>query len=105
MSLGSPALRMTWTTPQSEMPISRYTVQYRKIGTTSWGSAFNILEFPPSTSSNLTGLDAGTEYNARVRAVSVVGAGNWSAVQTERTYKSELLLLSLHMQIRVPIVH
>ena len=103
MRSGSPALGVTWTAPQSEVHISWYTVQYRKNGTTSWGSAFNISEFPPSTSFNLTGLDAGTEYSVRVRAVSVVGAGNWSAVHTERTYKSEFYCFPYTCKLKLPL--
>ena len=103
MSSGSPALRVTWTAPQSEVHISRYTVQYRKNETTSWVSAFNIPEFPPSTSFNLTGLDAGTEYSVRVRAVSVVGAGSWSAVHTERTYKSEFYCFPYTCKLELPL--
>ena len=40
----------------------------------------------------MTGLDAGTGYNVRVRAVSAVGAGMWSEVQTVRTHGSEFLI-------------
>ena len=82
-----PVLRATWTTPQSDEPISQYHLQYRRNGTTSWGSQLTIS--PTVNSTNLTRLAAGTEYTVRMRAVSAVGAGNWSAVQTERTYMSE----------------
>ena len=41
------------------------------------------------TSTILTGLDAGTEYNIRVRAVSAAGAGEWSVEQTNTTLDSE----------------
>ena len=80
-----PALRANWTIPQSDEPISKYILQYRIHGTTSWGSQHDI--YPPQTSA-IVPLKAGTEYDVRVRAV---GAGNWSAVQTERTYMSEYL--------------
>ena len=83
-----PALRATWATPQSDEPISRYHLQYRINGTTSWNSQRTISGSPPQSSTSVR-LAAGTEYNVRVRAVSAVGAGNWSAVQTERTYMSE----------------
>ena len=84
-----PALQVTWTTPQSYEPISQYHLQYRIHGTTSWGSQHIASGFPPQNSINLTGLASGTEYNVRVRAVSAVGLGIWSAVQTERTYMGE----------------
>ena len=87
--MGRAILRVTWTTPQSNVTISRYQVQYRRNGTTAWDSESAISSSPPATSTILTGLDAGTEYNVRVRAVSGAGAGEWSVEQTERTFDSE----------------
>ena len=69
---GLPALRVTWTAPQSDLTISRYKVQYRRSRDAEWGSEITILGSPPPTSTILTGLDAGTEYSVRVRAVSAV---------------------------------
>ena len=89
MESGIPALSVNWTTPQSDVNISQYQVQYRRSGTTSWSSANPLSGSPPATSISLTGLDAGTEYNIRVRAVSELGAGMWSVEQTERTFDSE----------------
>ena len=83
-----PALWATWTIPQSDEPISKYILRYTIYGTTSWGGQHTISL--PQTST-IVPLAAGTEYDVRVRALSAVGAGNWSAVQTERTYKSEFL--------------
>ena len=86
--LGSPALRVNWTTPQSDVPISQYQVQYRRNVTSSWNSAIQI---PSSNISyKIQHLDAGSEYLVRVRAVSVIGNGNWSEVQSKTTYSSEL---------------
>ena len=84
-----PALQATWNTPQSEEPISKYILRYRIHGTTSWGSQHSVSGSPPQNSTIVTRLAAGTEYDVRVRAKSAAGAGMWSAVQTERTYKSE----------------
>ena len=89
---GLPALRVTWTAPQSDLTISQYKVQYRRWDAL-WGSEITISGSPPPTSTILTGLDAGTEYNVRVRAVSAGGSGNWSVVQTERTNRSEFIYL------------
>ena len=88
-----PVLWATWTIPQSDEPISQYELQYRIHGTTSWGSQRIIS--PPQNSTFLTRLTAGTEYAVRVRAVSAVGAGNWSATKTERTYMSEFFPMIL----------
>ena len=43
-----------------------------------------------TTSTLLEALDAGTVYEVRLRAVSAIGNGTWSEVQSETTYKSEL---------------
>ena len=89
MSSRLPALLATWTIPQSDKPISQYNLQYSIHGTTIWGNQVTISGSSPRNSTFLTRLRAGTEYAVRVRAVSAVGAGNWSAVQTKRTYMSE----------------
>ena len=88
---GEPALRVTWNTPQSDRTISQYLVQYRRNGTTSWSSTTPLSVSPPTTFTNLTGLDIGIEYTVRVRAVSELGAGMWSEEQTERTVDREVL--------------
>ena len=85
-----PILQATWTIPQSDEPISKYILQYRIHGATVWGSQRSISG-SPSQASTIENLKAGSEYDVRVRAESAVGAGNWSAVQTERTYMSEFL--------------
>ena len=86
-----PALRANWTIPQSDKPISRYILQYRKHGTTTWSNQHIVSGSPPPNTAFVPRLAAGTDYNVRVRAVSAVGAGMWSAVQTERTFMSEFL--------------
>ena len=64
-----------WSTPQSDLPITEYEVQYRARDTEQWRSH---SVSPPSNSILLTGLDAGAGYIVRVRAVSEIGAGAWS---------------------------
>ena len=89
---GQPALRVTWTAPQSDLTISQYKVQYKRSRDAEWGSETTISGSPPPTSIILRRLDASTEYNVRVRAVSADGAGMWSVVLTERTYESEFFI-------------
>ena len=89
--MGKAILRVTWTTPHSDVSISQYQVQHRRNGATSWGSQFTVSGSPPATSAILATLDAGTEYNIRVRAVSELGAGRWSVEQTERTFGSKFV--------------
>ena len=84
---GKPALRVTWTTPHSDEPISQYEVEYKS--GMKWRPAM-----PVSPGSNtftlLEALDAGTVYEVHIRAVSSIGNGTWSGVESDTTYKSEL---------------
>ena len=85
---GKPALRVTWTTPQSDLSISQYLVEYRRSGT-NWRAASPVS--PGSTTSTLLeALDAGIVYEVRIRAVSAIGNGTWSEVESETTHTSEL---------------
>ena len=77
---GRPALTVTWTAPQSDRPITKYQVQYRRSGTTSWST-----KDVTSRSTTLENLPAGTGYQVQVRAVSDVGAGPYSDVGTQIT--------------------
>ena len=85
--LGAPALRVTWETPQSDVAISRYEVQYRS--GTRWKNAPVITVLPPATTTDLENLQAGTTYSVRVRAVSAIGNGDRSSDTMEMTYNSE----------------
>ena len=80
---------MSWTAPQSDVTISWYHVQYRRSETLYWDSQVTVR--PPSTSTILPALNASTELDVRVRAVSAAGDGRWSEVQTERTFSSEYI--------------
>ena len=97
---GRPTLGVSWTTPHGYATISVYDAQYRKCGANIWGSL--VTAIPQTTSTHLPSLDAGTECNVRVRAVSAAEAGDWSEVQTERTFDSENIisydLLLLYME-------
>ena len=84
-----PSLRLTWTTPQSDVTISQYQVQYRKQGSSFWRKV-NPVSPGSATSTLLEVLDAGTVYEVRIRAVSAIGNGTWSGVESETTYMSEL---------------
>ena len=89
MRNGTFTLNVSWSTPQSDVAISRYQVQYRGNEAIVRDSDVNITGSPPPNSTLLTGLDTGTEYHVRVRAVSEIGAGGWSVVQTVKTDDSE----------------
>lgn len=89
MRNGTFTLNVSWSTPQSDVTISQYEVQYRGNETTVWDSAVTPSGSPPPNSTLLTELDAGTEYHVRVRAISEIGAGRWSVLQTVKTDDSE----------------
>ena len=88
VSLGKPALRVTWTTPQSDMAISQYQLQYKNIGPTLW-RAVSPISLGSTKSTLLEALDVGTAYQVRIRAVSAAGNGTWSRVESETTFMSE----------------
>ena len=75
---GNFTLNVSWITPQSELPITEYEVEYRTSDTDSWINSIRLSVSPPANSTILTGLAAGMEYIVRVRAVSEIGAGAWS---------------------------
>ena len=88
-SSGKPALSVTWTTPQSDVTISQYRVEYRRQGNPSWRTA-KPVSLHSTTSTLLEGLDAGTVYEVRISAVSAIGNGMWSRVESKTTFMSEL---------------
>ena len=79
-----PSLTVTWSEPKSDVGISNYQVEYRKSEDTEWIPGPTLSH--SMTFTNLPALTAGTVYSIRVRAMSAVGAGNWSNAQIERTY-------------------
>ena len=99
---GRPTLRVSWTAPQSDVNISQYHVQFRRSGATVWGS--HVAIEPPIPSAILPALDAGTEYDVIVRARSAAGDGEWSEVQTERTFNSEFNCIIFCYQLHVHLI-
>ena len=90
LSLERAALRVTWNIPQSDVAVSQYQVQYRRNGSnTFWRSADHVSS-GSTTSTLLVQLRVGTIYWVRIRAVSAIGNGTWSRVESETTYMSEL---------------
>ena len=80
-----PSLHVTWSAPSSDRTIQHYQVDYR-VGTSGRWSPN-----PTSTSVTLTGLQRGTTYQVRVRAVSDVGNGEWSNKVSRTTYDGMFL--------------
>ena len=94
---GRPTLRVSWTALQRNVNVSEYQVQYKRNGTTVWSNQIAILGSPPATTTQLPALDAGTEYDVRVRPVAGGAEGEWSEVQTERTFNSEQCMNILYI--------
>ena len=91
---GMPSLKVTWA-PQIGSNISGYNVEYKRTGNVLW--TIQVFAAASATSTILTELAAGTPYDVRVRAVSAAGHGEWSAVQTERTYDGEFLHSTIYL--------
>ena len=89
--VGNFTLNVSWTTPESELPIAKYEVEYRTSDTESWINSTHLSISPPANFTVLTGLDAGVEYIIRVRALSEIGAGEWSEEHRVRSDDSECL--------------
>ena len=86
LARGTTRLTVNWTAPEDDggTTINAYDVRYRQTSATDWTLADNAW-----TSGDLkyevTGLTAGTEYEAQARAVNNVGDGPWSPSATAET--------------------
>ena len=84
-SLTSPspqAITVEWITPNDNgSDITKYDIRYREDGTSSWTTVLGQrgLQY------TITGLDAMTEYEVRVRAVNSEGTSAWSNITTQET--------------------
>ena len=78
---GRPALRVSWSRPQSDATITRYEVQYRVSISGSWATM--RVTGANTLTTTIATLTAGRRYDVQVRAVSSVGNGAYSSVQTQ----------------------
>ena len=74
-------MRVSWSRPQSDATITRYEVQYRVSNSGSWATV--RVTGASTLITTLTTLTAGRRYDVQVRAVSSVGNGAYSRVQTQ----------------------
>ena len=73
---GAEQVRVSWSAPSNEGPaIGGYDLRYRAKASSEWTEV--SLTGSESTHT-ITGLEAGTTYEAQVRAKSSEGAGEWS---------------------------
>ena len=81
-----PIIKIKWSPPQSDKPIAKYNLQYRKSSASNWTA---VTLDSSETSAVLSGLDRGTSYDVQVRAVSIVGSGPFSDLQQVTTHNGE----------------
>ena len=78
---GTGQLRVSWARPASnDRGITHYQLFYAENNANSSNSM--TIERITGTSYTITGLTSGVEYKVAVRAVSSIGAGNWSTYAT-----------------------
>ena len=90
---GAPALRVSWTAPQSDMAITHYHVRHRKSSVKDW-TTNTVSGSPPSTVTYLEGLSLGVTYEVQLQAESAIGVGTFSEIQTATAYDGEEVLSS-----------
>ena len=82
-SASTTSLSVSWSAPDNagKPAISGYEVQYR----TGGGAWSGWPHSGPGTAATITGLEADTAYEVRVRATNDEGPGEWSAAGAGRT--------------------
>ena len=83
---GRPIIKIKWSPPQSDKPIAKYYLQYRKASASNWTA---VTLDSSETSAVLSGLDRGTSYDVQVRAGSILGSGPFSDLQQVTTHNGE----------------
>ena len=81
-----PSLRVTWSAPSSDRPITSYKIQYRSGTSGSWTERTST-----GNTKILQSLQLGTMYQVRVRAVSDLGNGAWSNIVSKTTFNGKFI--------------
>ena len=89
VTLNHPTFHVTWSIPSSDGPIQHYQVDYRVVTTGSWNRWSPNPTSTLVTLRSLFGLQRGTSYRVRVRAVSDIGSGIYSNIIGGTTYDSK----------------
>ena len=74
------SLTVTWSGPQSDVPITRYEGNYRTLPLGNWSRTFSNATRQHIYRNLLTGRN----YEVRVRAVSAIGNGMYAKATTSR---------------------
>ncbi len=73
---GAEQVKVSWSAPENEGPaISGYDLRYRAKGSSGWTE---VSASGTTLAHTIAGLEAGTAYEAQVRAESSEGTGEWS---------------------------
>ena len=75
---GSDSVTVSWTAPETDLDLLGYELGWRRADEATWNEVRDI----PSTQTTytITGLEAGTAYEVRIRAVYAGEEGEWSPV-------------------------
>ena len=86
----SDRVTVSWTAPDTDLDLLGYELGWRRAVEASWTEVRDI----PSTRTTytITGLDAATAYEVRVRAVYAGREGEWSPVVAVETMESRPVL-------------
>ena len=79
------SLAATWEAPYSpdRPPVTGYDLQYRKSGEALWRNGPRNL---PAARGEITGLEAGVDYDVQALARNAEGASGWSPIGSGRTH-------------------
>lgn len=76
VATGDRSVRISWRRPMTEVPLDRYDLQCRTVGAASWQAYPEIR--PDATETTIDGLEAMSEYECQIRAVSTAGISGWA---------------------------
>ena len=85
---GQPSINVQWNPPSSDQAIVYYEVEFKISTRNRWTTHGSNIT---SNLTSLTDLNLGERYQVRVRAVSVLGSGDWSDTVEEVTYNGNSL--------------
>ncbi len=92
MSTGnSTQLALTWTAPQDTTGVTGYKVEYKKTSDSAWTT---FVASTASTSSTITGLEAGTAYDTRVTPVDTGATNRPDTTASQTTWAESSITLS-----------
>ena len=78
--LSTTSLQVSWTAPTSTLPITAYTLEYKKTGETNWKTQSST-----ATTATITDLTVNTEYQVKVLATNSAGDSGFSSPGTGST--------------------